>query len=33
LQENEEKCSKTFSHRAKMNSLATKGMWTKNQEN
>ena len=33
LQENEEECSKAFSHRAKMNSLATKGMWTKDQEN
>ena len=33
LQENEEECSKAFSHRAKMNSLATKGVWTKDQEN
>ena len=31
--ENEETCSKAFAHRAKMNSLATKGMWSKEQEN
>ncbi|MEC7960845.1 MAG: class I fructose-bisphosphate aldolase, partial [Pseudomonadota bacterium] len=31
--ENEEACSKAFAHRAKMNSLATKGMWSKEQEN
>ena len=32
LQENEEQCSKAFLHRARMNSLATKGVWTKDQE-
>ena len=31
--ENEEACSNAFAHRAKMNSLATKGMWSKEQEN
>ena len=31
--ENEEACSKAFAHRAKMNSLATKGMWSNEQEN
>ena len=31
--ENEEACSIAFAHRAKMNSLATKGMWSKEQEN
>ena len=30
--ENEEACSNAFAHRAKMNSLATKGMWSKEQE-
>ena len=33
LQDNEGECSKAFLHRAKMNSLATKGVWTKDQEN
>ena len=31
--ENEKACSKAFAHRAKMNSLATKGMWSNEQEN
>ena len=31
--ENEEACSNAFAHRAKMNSLATKGMWSNEQEN
>ena len=31
--ENEEACSNAFAHRAKMNSLATKGIWSKEQEN
>ena len=30
--ENEEACSNAFAHRPKMNSLATKGMWSKEQE-
>ena len=30
--ENENKCSKAFAHRAKMNSLATKGKWSKDQD-
>ena len=31
--ENEELCSKAFTHRAKMNSLATKGNWSGQEEN
>ncbi len=30
--ENEDLCSEAFTHRAKMNSLASKGMWSNQQE-